>query len=129
MTGECWLWCGALDKDGYGTLNLPGSPTRKIKAHRYSFLLHNGPFDERLMVLHRCDVTSCVHPDHLFLGDAKINAHDMANKRRGRKQLVTACPAGHPYNDENTYHRIDKGPMCRQCRACDRERKRKARAS
>lgn len=128
-TADCWYWTGAPDKDGYGTLNKPGSPTRKIKAHRFSFMLHYGPIHDHVMVLHRCDEPSCVRPDHLFDGDAKANAMDMSDKGRGREQSKEICVNGHPRTPENSYTRKDGSGNNRQCRACDRERKREARAT
>lgn len=128
-TEGCWYWTGAPDKDGYGTLNKPGSPTRKIKAHRFSFILHYGTIHNSTMVLHKCDEPSCVRPDHLFDGDAKANAMDMSRKGRGREQSKDTCVNGHSRNQENSYTRKDGSGNNRQCRACDRERKRQSRAT
>ena len=64
----CWLWCGAVRKDGYGVAGtgsrLHGS--RRIPAaHRFSWELHRGPIPVGQWVLHKCDVKICVNPDHL----------------------------------------------------------------
>lgn len=76
----CWLWTGAFLASGYGVL----------KAHRASVLLHHGPFDDALWVLHKCDTPACVNPDHLFLGTALDNARDRVRKGRGRaRQWIT----------------------------------------
>lgn len=52
------------------------------KAHRASWMAHRGPVPEELNVLHICDVTMCINPDHLFLGTQKENVRDMMNKGR-----------------------------------------------
>ncbi len=76
----CWLWTGALVW-GYGQLYFEGRPQ---KAHRVAWTLIRGDIPASLYVLHKCDVTACVNPDHLFLGDAYDNHRDMTLKGRAR---------------------------------------------
>lgn len=83
-TSTCWNYTGNRDKDGYGILR-QGFGISKCKAHRFSFRLANGDFDERLWVLHSCDNPSCVNPDHLFLGTNIDNVNDMVVKGRVMK--------------------------------------------
>ena len=78
----CWFWLGTLDKYGYGQIKV-GKKT--FKAHRYSYEIHYGPFDKTLHVCHHCDQPSCINPEHLFLGTAKDNAIDRANKGRQKE--------------------------------------------
>jgi hypothetical protein len=49
----------------------------------------------------------------------------------GHMRERTECPAGHPYDEVNTYiHRNPDGtPRCRMCRACMRERARARKAA
>jgi len=75
----CWYWIGGLYKDGYGKIWHTG---KEYKAHRYSYELHNGPIPFGMHVCHKCDVPSCVNPDHLFVGTRNDNMHDMAMKGR-----------------------------------------------
>jgi len=81
----CWLWSGAKNKGGYGTLTV-GSRTDASRttmlAHRYSYSIHKGSFDKKLCVLHRCDNPPCVNPNHLFLGTRLDNHTDMVGKGR-----------------------------------------------
>lgn len=82
----CWLWMGATNEWGYGTILVDGICRL---AHRVSWRLHRGDFSEGFRVLHRCDTPSCVNPDHLFLGTNYDNVIDMLKKGRGGKKLTT----------------------------------------
>lgn len=76
---ECWLWTGSKTKDGYGQF---GGRRRRIYAHRFSWELHNGPIPRGMNILHECDRTNCINPDHLFLGTQADNVKDMVMKNR-----------------------------------------------
>ena len=82
----CWLWTGARCPKGYGSIGLGGYKGGHIKAHRLSWQIKNGPIPEGMCVLHRCDVPSCVNPEHLFLGTVAENNRD--RERKGRSAPV-----------------------------------------
>jgi hypothetical protein len=89
-TSSCWYWIGAgSNGERYGRFGWNG---RRIKAHRFSWSLHNGPIPNRLHVLHRCDNGLCVHPKHLFIGTHRDNMLDMFAKRR--RQIVRGSQQG-----------------------------------
>lgn len=76
----CWLWLGGCDEDGYGKAKVN---KKHIRAHRWAWMLFCGEIPANLWVLHRCDVPSCVNPDHLFLGTNLENVDDRERKGRG----------------------------------------------
>lgn len=78
MSG-CFLWLGAVFKNGYGQAYADG---KNSYAHRVSWEFYRGPIPDGLHVLHRCDTPSCVNPDHLFLGTHQENMADRDRKGR-----------------------------------------------
>lgn len=82
-TDNCWTWTGATNKDGYGQINSRNA-TRRILAHRLSWMIHFGGIPSGLFVCHACDNPPCVRPDHLFVGTAMDNMRDMIKKGRAK---------------------------------------------
>jgi len=82
--GGCWLWLGPL-RNGRGR-------HRRKAAHRYSWEKYRGKIPEGLCVLHKCDIGSCVNPNHLFLGTILDNIRDMDNKGRRRWHIGKKSP-------------------------------------
>ena len=80
-TRTCWFWTGCRHPAGYGAVNRGG---RAHPAHRWSWILANGPIPSGKWVLHKCDVRACVRPSHLFLGNAQDNVDDMIRKGRDK---------------------------------------------
>jgi hypothetical protein len=82
-TDYCWLWTGYKNPRGYGGLRIGARGKSKcIRSHRLSWEIHFGKIPKDMSVLHKCDNTSCVRPEHLFLGTQGDNMRDMSRKHR-----------------------------------------------
>jgi hypothetical protein len=121
----CWLWDAYVGTSGYGRLQgRRGKPPHT--SHRLSWELHFGTIPDDMFVLHRCDVRSCVNPDHLFIGSKGDNNRDAARKGRYPNQQKTCCPKGHPYSGVNLMlYKTKNGGIHRRCRKCDNDNQRR----
>ena len=120
--GECWLWNGTLDEDGYGIFFPSGR--KRVRAHRFAYELLVGPIPEGLVIDHvrerGCAHRNCVNPTHLE------PVTDVENVLRGDSPAAQAkraesCIRNHPLSGNNV--RITKSGK-RQCRTCERDRTR-----
>lgn len=84
----CWTWKAACIK-GYGSIG--NGKGKTILAHRLSWELRNGPIPTGKYILHKCDNTRCVNPEHLYVGDAVQNAKDCTSRGRAvsGKSVIT----------------------------------------
>lgn len=110
-TGECWIWHGEIDRRGYGRF-------KRFLAHRISWSLSTSTADF-LGLDHLCRVHPCVNPAHLEPVTQRENtlrgiSLAAVNARK------THCPAGHPYDEANTYVYRGARHTRRCCRACNR---------
>lgn len=78
----CRIWTGAIGGSGYGVLRWQ---SLNHSVHRLAWEDRNGPIPEGLQVCHKCDVRTCVNPDHLFLGTPADNITDKTIKGRQAK--------------------------------------------
>lgn len=104
--GDCWVWTGATT-EGYGRI-WDGASVQLTHRVAYRELVAEVP--EGLVLDHLCRVPACWNPEHL---DPVPNR---TNILRGiRKSGITHCPAGHPYDEANTYLNRAGSRVCREC--------------
>src|SRR5580704_1514781 len=121
--GGCWMWKRPPTAQGYGQLRYEG---RRWLAHTVVYETLVRPVPKGMQLDHQCHNRDqacrggrtcphrlCVNPAHLE------PATNLVNTRRGRagahEAEKTECPAGHPYDEENTYWSKATGRMCRIC--------------
>lgn len=112
--GECWVWTGHCDQNGYGRITVNG---RNCFTHRVVYEMLVGPVPEGLESDHLCRVRNCCRPAHL----EPVTHH--VNVLRGEKATRTRCIYDHPLSGDNLYIRVRKnGARERTCRACQGRR-------
>lgn len=108
----CWIWLAATSKCGYGRFGVGGHTGNLFPAHRIAWQLYRGEIPEGFEVAHRCDVRTCVNPDHLWLATHAENMADMMAKGRNRPGPVfgdrngsRTRPDRRPRGDQHWTHR------------------------
>lgn len=81
----CWLWEKATNGK-YGKLRIRALGNL-LFAHRVSFAAHNDGYLPPV-VMHKCDVTTCVNPSHLMAGTQRDNTADAIAKGRASKPPI-----------------------------------------
>ena len=128
------MWTGDGNNDGYGMFR-PSAGKPRSMVHRWAYETYVAPIPAGMQIDHKChtDDTSCpggsdcghrrcCNPEHLEAVTASENTTRQRHYKRGKEE----CPKGHPYQGDNLITGADGK---RRCRACDLERKRKARQS
>jgi hypothetical protein len=79
---ECWITTYKNNFNGYCQVKIDG---KRQYLHRWAYEFFNGEIPKDMIVLHNCDNTRCINPEHLILGTRKENSEDMVSKGRQAK--------------------------------------------
>jgi hypothetical protein len=79
----CWIWMGSTGRNGYGQIHERRNRKQiAFAVHRLAWELHCGKIPTGMLICHRCDIKTCINPDHLFLGSYADNINDSIKKGR-----------------------------------------------
>ena len=83
--------------------------------HRIVYEIFYGNRPKGFVVHHMCRNKTCVNPRHLKL--MTISEHGKYHRKHDvhPNNMITHCPEGHAYDEENTYH-YKTHRHCRKCR-------------
>ena len=124
-SGDCWLWTGYLDRDGYAVITVG---KQVMRAHRVSYSTFVGAIADGLEIDHLCRIRHCVRPEHLEPVSRRENVlrqieatGAIGGQRPNSLATDGVCVAGHTMDEENTYRNGGRA----FCRACHRQRNRR----
>jgi hypothetical protein len=116
--GSCKIWQGSKRSSGrngqafYPSMRYMG---KTIAVTRYIKGVLLGESIEGLCVMHTCDNTLCLNPEHLIVGTHSDNMRDKLAKGRDPNKSKTHCKEGHLFDEENTIYRKNGARSCRTC--------------
>jgi len=99
----CWICTSHSSKGRYLTYYVNG---KSMMMHRYMYEKYKGKIPDGILACHTCDNTSCINPDHLFLGTQADNMADMVKKGRQSTGRINNRGQG------NGSHKLTEKQVC-----------------
>lgn len=111
-TDGCWCWTGRTNHHGYGMVQMATGAQFK-KAHRVMMeMITETPLVAGQCVLHTCDNTSCVRPDHLYIGSMRDNTNDRDSRGRYHRWYAASHPRAKLTEDQVREIRLQHATGC-----------------
>lgn len=118
--GDCLLWTGSTNGNGYGMIWSGGTHGHKRYVHRLAYEASKGPIPEGYVIDHLCRKTLCVNPAHLEAVPNSLNVlRGNGNHHKGK----THCARGHAFAEHGGVRAGGRG--WRVCRTCAKEETRR----
>ena len=118
----CWISGWNKSIKGYGAVSTRDDEgvTRVWLAHRASWVHHNGPIPDGLVIDHKCFTHACINPEHLRL---LTRTQNNARKEKFGKQdwPLDECRWGHKLTEQKLYATKSDAPRMR-CAGCVKDR-------
>ena len=115
--GDCIIWTGLKDKDGYGII---GIRHRNHRAHRVAMWLADRAIPTGFVVNHTCRRRDCVNPQHLSAISASDNSKKDSTSAGYINSQKTHCKNGHEFDRKYSGRRY--------CSVCESEKTKRLRA-
>lgn len=92
VTGDCWIWTGAKNNKGYGSVT--NGHGGSMLAHRKAYTIAKGHIPEGMTIDHICEVKACVNPDHLQVMSRALNVEMVGVRAQARFDAAHPRPIG-----------------------------------
>jgi len=118
-SGECWLWQGTTDRNGYGYVGVHG---RTIPVHRVVYEFFVGTVPDGLEIDHLCRRRNCINPFHLRPVTHEenmaraIGCGQYDRSTAGITSDQTHCSRRHRLTKSNTLVKASGQIICLTCR-------------
>lgn len=76
----CHIYQGYFGTQGYGRFMIKG---KQYHVHQEAYKFYKGDIPQGLWICHKCNVRSCINPEHLYAGTPVENADDRMLKYKG----------------------------------------------